>query len=279
MTVLQATFLGILQGFTEFLPVSSSGHLVLLQHVFGLREPELLFDILVHVATLVAVLIVYRRDVWNLVRACPGVSAALSTPSPSFDNDLAAARRLGLFILIANVPTAILGLLFDATLQTLFATPWAVGVALLVTGSLLWSLKAIPTRHAGGRNLQIHNMRIWHAVLLGFVQGLAITPGISRSGSTITVALWCGLDRELAARFSFLMAIPAILGAMLLKSSAFGTLSGNQSGLLISGMLSALIVGYIALRFLLRLLMQGRFWHFAIYCWTIGLAAILSAFL
>lgn len=272
MTFFQAILLGALQGLTEFLPVSSSGHLVLLQHFFGLHEPELLFDILVHVATLLAVLTIYRRDVWQLVLACPGLSAIPSRYAPGSDKDLAATRRLGLLLLIANVPTALIGLTFAATFEHLFTTPWVVGIALLMTGTVLWSLKRIDGSHGG-----VHNMRVWHVLLLGLVQGLAITPGISRSGSTIAVALWCGLHRESAARYSFLMAIPAISGAVLLKYKALSTLSGDQIGLLAGGMVSALVVGYIALRFLLRLLMQGSLWRFAIYCWLIGIGAIYSS--
>jgi undecaprenyl-diphosphatase len=272
MTSLQAIFLGVLQGLTEFLPVSSSGHLVLLQHFFGLREPELLFDILVHVATLLVVFVIYRRDVWRFVAACPGLSTVLCQHTPASNHDLAASRRLGLLLLIANVPTALIGLVFSSTFEHLFAAPWAVGMALLVTGTILWSLKRTTVGHS-----DVQDMRVWHALLLGLVQGLAITPGLSRSGSTIVVALWCGLRREFAARFSFLMAIPAILGAMLLQGSALWTLSGDQIGLLLGGMVSALLVGYVALRFLLRLLMQGNLWRFAIYCWLIGVGAILAS--
>jgi undecaprenyl-diphosphatase len=270
MTLLQALLLGALQGLTEFLPVSSSGHLVLLQHFFGLREPALLFDILVHVATLFAVFVVYRRDIWELLLAVPGLSTAFSQYVPGCDTDRAATRRLGLLLLLANVPTALMGVAFADTFEHLFATPWAVGVALLMTGSALWSLRYVSGNHDG-----LHDIRVWQALALGVVQGLAITPGISRSGSTIAVALWCGLQRESAARFSFLMAIPPILGAMLLKSSVLSTLSEDQIGLLVGGMISALVVGYIALRFLLRLLMHGNFWRFALYCWFLGVGTIL----
>jgi undecaprenyl-diphosphatase len=270
MTFLQALLLGALQGLTEFLPVSSSGHLVLLQRFFGLQEPALLFDILVHVATLFAVFIVYRRVIWDLLLACSGLSTVFSQLAPGSAKELVAARRLGLLLLIANVPTALMGVAFADTFEHLFATPWAVGVALLVTGTALWSL-----RYVTGGHDSLHDMRVWQALVLGIVQGLAITPGISRSGSTIAVALWCGLHRESAARFSFLMAIPAILGAMLLKSSVLSTLSGDQIGLLVGGMMSALVVGYIALRLLLRLVMQGSFWRFALYCWPLGIGAIL----
>ena len=272
MTFLHAILLGALQGVTEFLPVSSSGHLVLLQHYFGLAEPELLFDILVHVATLFAVFLMYRRDVWQLVMACPGLPKTLSRHALDSDKDVAAARRLGLLLCLANIPTACIGLGFQKTFEHFFATPWVVGVALLVTGMLLWSLKYIDTRHHG-----THDIHIWQALVLGVVQGLAITPGISRSGSTIAVALWCGLQRETAAKFSFLMAIPAIFGALLLKSPALSSLAEGQAGLFMAGMLSAFVVGYIALRYLLRLLMQGSFWRFALYCWLVGVGTLLTS--
>lgn len=272
MTFLQALLLGTLQGLTEFLPVSSSGHLVLLQHIFGLHEPELLFDILVHVATLGAVFIFYRHDVWGLIQACPGFTA-FHQAAPDTDNIRASNQRLGILLLIANLPTAAIGLMFATTLEQLFATPWAVGIALLITGCALWSLKGVSAPRNG-----LPDMHVGHALLLGIVQGLAITPGISRSGSTITVALWCGLRQESAARFSFLMAIPAIIGAVLLKSREFSALSSDQMGPMVVGMLAALVVGYLALRFLLRLLMRGNFWYFAIYCWLAGAAAILTAF-
>lgn len=273
MTFIQALLLGALQGLTEFLPVSSSGHLVLLQHAFGLKEPELLFDILVHVATLGAVFIFYRHDVWELIQACPGLSAICRLTEPDTEKRRADNRRLGILLIIANMPTVAIGLLYASTFEQLFATPWTVGIALLITGCALWSLRSTVTPRNG-----LPDMHIGHALLLGVVQGLAITPGISRSGSTIAVALWCGLRQESAARFSFLMAIPAIMGAMLLKLGALGTLSSDQIGLMISGMLTALGVGYFALRFLLRLLMHGNFWYFAIYCWLVGSAAILTAF-
>jgi undecaprenyl-diphosphatase len=273
MTFLQALLLGALQGLTEFLPVSSSGHLVLLQHAFGLNEPELLFDILVHVATLGAVFIFYRHDIWELVQVCPGLSTIFHQTAPDAENRRASNRRLGALLLLANLPTVAIGLIFATTLEHLFATPWTVGVALLITGCALWSLRGAIRPHNG-----LPAMHVGHALLLGVIQGLAITPGISRSGSTIAVAIWCGLRQESAARFSFLMAIPAIIGAMLLKLGALSTLSGDQMGLMIGGMLTALGVGYLALRFLLRLLMRGNVWYFAIYCWLAGATAILTAF-
>ena len=273
MTFFQALLLGALQGLTEFLPVSSSGHLVLLQHLFGLQEPALLFDILVHVATLGAVFIIYRHDVWELIQACLSLSTTRHRTDPDTAKRRADNRRLGVLLIVANIPTVAIGLVFAATFEQLFATPWTVGIALLITGCALWSLRSALAPRNG-----LPDMHIGHALLLGVIQGLAITPGISRSGSTIVVALWCGLHQESAARFSFLMAIPAIIGAMLLKLGTLGALPSDQIGLMLGGMLTALVVGYLALRFLLRLLMHGNFWYFAIYCWLVGGAAILTAF-
>jgi undecaprenyl-diphosphatase len=179
---------------------------------------------------------------------------------------------LGLLLVLANIPTAVIGLLFESTFEQFFSMPWIVGIALLVTGALLWLLKPSSGRDSGATEVGIA-----HAVLLGCIQGLAITPGISRSGSTIAVALLCGVSRESAARFSFLMAIPAILGAAMLKSDNVSTLSIAELYLVMVGMLSALVVGYIALRYLIRLVMQGELWRFAFYCWAVGLTTIVFA--
>lgn len=268
MTFLHAVFLGVLQGLTEFLPVSSSGHLVLFQQLFGLREPALVFDIFVHVATVGVVLILYRQDVWMLITAWLG--PAVPCAALRQDGERAAARRLGFLVLLANVPTAFCGILFAPVFEHLFATPWAVGIALCVTGLMLWRLRSVAMSEAGSVRIGIGQ-----ALLLGCVQGLAIVPGISRSGSTIATALFCGIPRALAARFSFLMAIPAILGAALLKWTALSTLSVGHIGLLLTGMLSAFGVGYLALRLLLHIVTQGTLWRFALYCWLVGGGAIV----
>jgi undecaprenyl-diphosphatase len=270
MTVLQAILLGALQGLTEFLPVSSSGHLALLQQFFGLHEPALIFDLFVHIATLFAVVLMYRRDIWALVTAWfrPSSSHALSH-NPEDDAQHASARRLGILLIVANIPTALIGFTFESTFARLFTIPWAIGLALIATGTLLWCVKQFVIRP--GKT----DIGVAHALLLGCVQGLAITPGLSRSGSTIAAALLCGIPRDMAARFSFLMGIPAILGAALLKSASLSTLSTPHMSLIGRGMLSALIVGYVALRVLIRLVQQGDLWRFAFYCWCIGLGTIL----
>jgi undecaprenyl-diphosphatase len=270
ITALQAILLGALQGLTEFLPVSSSGHLALLQQFFGFHEPALIFDLFVHIATLLAVVLMYRRDIGTIVAAWfgPWSSTPLSH-TPKVDAERASARQLGLFLILANIPTAMIGIAFASAFERLFTIPWAIGLALIATGTILWCVKQFVTRP--GKT----EMGIAHALLLGCVQGLAITPGISRSGSTIAAALLCGIPRDMAARFSFLMGIPAILGAALLKSASLSDLSGEHLSLIAVGMLSALVVGYVALRVLVRLVQQGDLWRFAFYCWGIGLGAIL----
>ena len=270
MTVLQAILLGALQGITEFLPVSSSGHLALLQQFFGLHEPALIFDLFVHIATLFAVVVMYRREIRSLVTAWFGPwSRNTLSHAPEVYAEHASARRLGMFLILANIPTAIIGLTFESTFERLFTIPWAVGLALIATGTILWCVKQFVIRP--GKT----EIGIAHALLLGCVQGLAIIPGISRSGSTIATALLCGIPRDMAARFSFLMGIPAILGAALLRSASLSTLPVAHMGLIAAGMFSALIVGYVALRVLVRLVQQGNLWCFAFYCWCIGLGAIL----
>jgi undecaprenyl-diphosphatase len=270
LTALQAILLGALQGLTEFLPVSSSGHLVLLHQFFGLHEPALMFDLFLHIATLFAVVLMYRHDIWALITAWfgPWSSSALSH-APEVYAERASARRLGMLLIVANLPTAVIGLTFESTFERLFTLPWAVGLALIGTGTILWCVKQFVRRPGKTQ------MGIAHALLLGCVQGLAITPGISRSGSTIAAALLCGIPRDMAARFSFLMSIPAILGAALLKSASLNALSSEQLSLIAAGMLSALIVGYGALRVLVRLVQQGDLWRFAFYCWCLGLGTIL----
>ncbi len=268
MTYLQAILLGALQGLTEFLPVSSSGHLALMQQFFGLHEPALIFDLFLHIATLVAVFILYHQDIIKLITAWLPPWDTAPIHDLQVDLDPSSARRLGLLLIIANIPTAIIGLTFESTFEQLFAAPWAIGLALIATGTLLWCLKLFVTQPG------TTGIGIGHALLLGCIQGMAITPGISRSGSTIAVALLFGISREHAARFSFLMGIPAILGAALLKSRHLSSLSVGELGLITVGMLSALVVGYLALRVLIRLVKQGELWRFAFYCWCVGLGAI-----
>jgi len=273
VTPIFALLLGTLQGLTEFLPISSSGHLALAQHFFGAAGPgseHVAFDVVLHVATLLAVVLVYRHSLVALARR--GFAAARSAESyrrPLSTIQSSEELRLLLALALGSLPTAVIGLLFQERLESLFDRPAVVASMLLVTGALL----SLP-RLLGAQPHEENVVRPWQALLIGIVQGLAITPGISRSGSTISVALLLGIAPALAARFSFLLSIPAILGALLLKLGDldFATTSGLELAL---GFASAFIVGCASLAVLLAMLRRGRFSLFAIYCFVLG-AGVLA---
>jgi undecaprenyl-diphosphatase len=246
----EAIVLGLVQGLTEFLPVSSSGHLVMAQAFLGVPSPGVFLEVALHVATLLSVMIVYRRKLTELV-----VGAVRG------DRD--AFRYIGLLAL-ATVPVAVLGFLFRDPIEAAFDTPYVTGFMLLVTGALLWSTSW------GGEAGADERPRVRHAVAMGFAQCLALLPGISRSGSTIAAGLWTDLDGERAAEFSFLMSLPAIGGAALLQVSE---LQGGAAltGPLIAGFLVALVSGIAAIKSLVWLVRRQGFHHFAWYVWAAGL--------
>lgn len=266
MDWIQALILGIIQGLTEFLPVSSSGHLVLFQNFFGLKEPELLFDVSVHVATLIAVLAVFRREILNILVSLGRISSiAKRSGSWRAVYNRSEEIRIIILILAGSIPTAILGWWFKDAVDTLFGSLGIVGWMLLVTGTLLWLTRKVP---AAGRSLR--QTTIKDALIIGLVQGLAIVPGISRSGSTIAVALFLGVDREIAGRFSFLLSIPAIIGALVLSFNSSFLNTSIATEVILLGAFSAASVGYAALKVLLRLVENGSIYRFAPYCWLIG---------
>lgn len=249
--------LGVLQGLTEFLPVSSSGHLVLVQSWLpGFREPGVLFHATVHLATLGAVLLYFRRDVAAL--ACAGLKPRRADP---------AAVRLLVLVAAGTLPTALIGFLFKSELERLFASVPTAASMLLVTGALL-----VATDRARGRDANIERMRVWHALLIGLVQGLAIIPGLSRSGATVAAGVLSGVGRDLALRYSFLLSIPAILGAFtlqLLSHGMDGTQDVNGPGYA-AAFLAAFVTGYLGIEVLLRVLLSRRLTWFALYCWSLG---------
>lgn len=253
MTELEAIFLGFLQGATEFLPVSSSGHLVMGQEILGISLAGITFEVLVHVATLLSVIVVYRGRLLALARGT------------LVDGDWDAWRYVAL-LGVATVPVAIVGLTLGDRVTALFDSPQAVGVALLVTGTFLAS-----TRWALRRELSpSFGFRV--AALIGMAQCLALVPGISRSGATVTAALWLGVAPLEAAAFSFLLSIPAIAGAAILQSPE---LAGAAEGIgvfpLALGFVVAAITGVLAIRLFVGMLRNRSFPAFALYCWGAGL--------
>ncbi len=267
---LYALLLGLIQGLTEFLPVSSSGHLVIAQVFLGIKEPSLLFDTWLHLATLIAVCFFYRADIIDILKdLLPQAKAALAKEPGAFSPERPAI--LGWLVVLASVPTAIIGFLAKDYFAELFAAPHAVAIALLVTAALLIATKFIKTRDI--------ELTWWKALLIGLIQGLAITPGISRSGSTIALALFLGISAVKSARFSFLLSIPAICGALLLQvlhlGSADVALLQNSWPALLMGFVAAMASGLLALILLIKMLRAQKFYLFAPYLVIISLLTLV----
>ena len=271
MEPFQAFILGIIQGLTEFLPVSSSGHLVIFQHLFGLKEPELFFDICVHLGTLLAVIIVFRQEIRDLMRSLGHLVWLIFVEDAHFEHLFKDSEfKMLLLVFFGFFPTAILGVVFHEIGPQLFSSVLIVGLMLMITGGLLWQTRRVKQEGGGLESFSIRT-----ALIIGLVQGLAIMPGISRSGSTIALGLFLGLNRELSARYSFMLAIPAILGAGIL--SLHGLLSDPNVDFKIAliGAAVSFVVGYFALVLLLRLVKKAKLYLFAPYCWVMGIAALI----
>ncbi|OGW89490.1 MAG: hypothetical protein A3A73_04120 [Omnitrophica bacterium RIFCSPLOWO2_01_FULL_50_24] len=248
MTLAQAVILGGLQGLTEFLPVSSSAHLVIVQYWFRLQGPALLvFDVAVHLGTLSAVLVYFAKDLFPITKL--------------------GKRMLGMIVL-ATIPTGVIGLLLKHRIDYFFSTLKPVSIALLVNSLILWSTHCI-------RSDSNRRMGRWlDAILIGIVQGLSVVPGVSRSGSTISAALWLKLHREDAVRFSFFISIPAILGAtVIVLPDAVALLPGFSLPVLLTGVLTAFVTGYFSISILFRMVFQGKLHWFAVYTLLLAAAA------
>ena len=268
LELLFATFLGVVQGLTEFLPVSSSGHLAVLQELWiwaggdpTLFDEQVAFNLVLHVGTLLPVLIMYRADIGAVVSDVRGEGPWLSRPG----------LRLGAWVVVGTIPTGIIGLALKDVFEQLFGSIGMVGVAFALTGALLYRTRSLP---AGERD--ISSMTWKHALIIGLAQGFAITPGISRSGTTIAVAIMLGLRRDLAARYSFLLSVPAILGAFVLEARHLDLASSHAIAPLLVGFVAAALSGWAALVVLLKLVKAGDFSRFAWYLWP--LAAVAVAF-
>jgi undecaprenyl-diphosphatase len=259
-SALDATLLGVVQGLTEFLPVSSSGHLVLAQEALGVEHEDISFELAVHLGTLLPIFLVYFSDLKQMAMA-PFVEKGTLSERP--------ATRLLLLLILGSIPTALIGLLGKDFFESLFASSGPLVISFAITGTLLYATRFAPKGDKAALSLPWQS-----AVLIGIAQGLAITPGISRSGTTIAVALFLGTSRNFAARFSFLLAIPAILGAVLLQAMDIeGSASLDWTPLGIGAVVAA-VVGYVALKLLLKLVNSGDFSKFAWYCWGMALVAL-----
>ncbi len=272
MELYQGIILGIIQGLTEFLPVSSSGHLVLGQIFFGITQSQLTFDISVHMGTLLAVLVIYSSDIFAMTASVFRFlsKAVLFKPVSHLVNEDKNLHLAGL-IIIGSVPTAIIGLVLKQFEHVLFTSQVLVGAMLILTGTILW----VSRNYYFSEN-KTSSFGIKNAVFIGVSQGLAVIPGISRSGTTIAVGMFLGLDRHTAAKFSFLLSIPAILGAQILSVKDMIDSGLTIDSITIYATIASFITGLIALKILLTLVHSGRFHLFAPYCWLVGSLVLLS---
>ncbi len=283
MNIFYGILLGLVQGVAEFLPISSSGHLALIENILGASgsaavaamDDSAFFNIMLHLATLVAVIVAYWPDVRDMatefIAMVRGVAKHESLAAGNIP-----ARRLILMIIVSTLPLFIV-LPFRHKIEALNALPWFIGAALIVTGFLLYIADRMPQ---GSKDEK--DMTIWDAVFIGIAQGIATIPGLSRSGTTITAGMSRGLTREFAVKFSFLMSLLSVLGAVLL-SLVDVLKDGVESGILpacFAGMIVAGVTGYFSIKLLQKLVAKGKFGGFAYYCWGVGaLSVVLSLIL
>jgi len=252
VTLIEALILAVVQGLTEWLPVSSSGHLVITQKVLGLNPP-LIFDVMLHVGTLIVVLTVFRKDIVDIIKA---------VIKRDFETE---EGKLALFIVVGSVPIAIIGFVFYDFFKSLFSNLLAVGIAIIITGSVIFfSEKRIGNRKMG----------ILDSLLIGLAQAVTIIPGISRSGITVATGLLRKIDKTKAFRYSFLLSVPAVIGATVMESRDL-VLGNMEMAPLFLGATISMIVGYVSLKLLKKIVMNEKFHLFAYYCWTVGIAMIL----
>jgi undecaprenyl-diphosphatase len=262
ITLIEVFILAVVQGLTEWLPISSSGHLVITQKALGL-SPPLIYNVILHLGTLIVVLTVFRKDIADIIKA---------VAKRNFETE---EGKLALFIVVGSIPTAIIGFTFHDLLEPLFSNLPAVGAALLTTGAILF----LSEKRIGNKQ-----MTITDSLLIGLAQAIAIIPGISRSGATISTGLLRKIDKKTAFKYSFLLSVPAILGAAVMESKLFmesqELATGNVDTVpLILGATISMIVGYASLKLLQKIVMNEKIHLFAYYCWLAGAAIILFTIL
>lgn len=269
INIIQALILGMVQGLTEFLPISSSAHLVIVPELLGV-ESSLAFDTLLHVGTLIAVISYFRSDVIAMIKAF--FSSLADIPRGRFKEEIRndQFKRLAWLILVGTIPAGLMGILLKDFFESLFSSVSAVGFFLLITGFILWGVERMPRGEKKTKEISFTN-----SLIVGIAQGCAIAPGISRSGATIATSLYLGFDREMAARFSFLLSIPAILGAALIQLKDLTAGFDISTGSFVGGLISAIIFSYLAIKFLMGYIKKHSLVIFAYYCWTVGIITLL----
>ncbi len=271
MGYIEAIILGLVQGLAEFLPISSSGHLALLQDLFHVdAEKVLLFAVLLHLGTLVSVFIVYWKDIWELLVELVITIKDLCT-GKGLRLDERPIRKLGIMIIVATIPTAIIGLLLNDFFEGLYTSMVAVGVGFLITGVIMFLAEKMSSANKG-----IEKMNFRNAIFIGLLQGVAIYPGISRSGSTLVGGLTTGLKREFAVKFAFLISIPSILGSVILElpdAIKAGT-DPSLMGPIVAGVVVAAISGLFAIKTMIKIVSNKKLSYFSYYVWILGVCTI-----
>ncbi len=259
MTTFQAFILGIVQGLTEFLPVSSSGHLVIFQHIFGIQQAPLTFDVMVHLGTLVAVFIAFWEDIVAIIKK--------------------PFSRITYLLVVGIIPAGLAGYLLAPLIEKAFESLLVVGIGLIFTGLILKYSETLANKYLGLKLSEGTSYK--DALFIGLIQALAIIPGISRSGSTIAAGLVAGLDREFAARFSFLLSIPVIVGAgifQLKDAFEYGYTTTSLVPYLV-GFITSAAFGYLAIKVVVNLVREGRLSIFSYYCWVVAVLTIGAYFI
>lgn len=294
MSLLESIILGFIQGVAEFLPVSSSGHLAIFKNFFGLEEAGIAFDILLHVGTLVAVFICFWSDIWELIvngvgiviDACKNIGIFFANLVNKNKKDYTKKsyvevistpfRRYVMLIIVATIPTGIMGIIFKDMIESVSATLIVPGICLLMTSVIL-----LIADNAKDGNENEENVSYKKAGFVGICQGFATMPGISRSGTTVTACLLAGMDRTFAVKFSFIVSIPAILGAAVLDIPDLFKegISGGELFNYAAGTVVAAVVGYICIKTMLKIVRKKKFKGFSIYCAIMGLISIIGFFL
>ena len=271
VSYLDAIILGLVQGLTEFLPVSSSGHLLITQHFLGISgDSVLIFTILLHVGTLISIFFCYWNDLIELIKELFITIADLVT-GKGLRLKERPVRKLGVMIIVASIPTAIIGLAFNDLFESFYKTLLPTGVGLLVTGVLLWIAQSKRKNTTG-----IRQMTWMHAVIIGTMQGVAICPGISRSGSTLVGGLLSGLEREFAVEFAFLISVPSILGSLILEAHGgeMGAAAVSMGPVLV-GCVVAALSGVLAIKTMITVVRKYSLRFFSFYVWLVGAFLII----
>ena len=271
MDIIQAIIIGLVQGLTEFLPVSSSAHLIFAQQALGLSDVGLAFDVLLHVGTLVAVVTYFFSDIVNMIKGF--FLSLIDLKDRKFMQEVRRDpyKKLAWLTIAATIPVGVVGVLFNDLVEELFTGLTVPAFFLLITGCLLYA-----SQRMNSGKIDLSNMTLKESLIMGCGQALAVLPGLSRSGTTIAAGLFSGLDKEFAAKFSFILSIPAILGAGVfqLKDLSGGSV---EIGACIAGFVVAAVSGYLAISFLLKLIREKSLDIFAYYCWIVGVVVLVGS--